>query len=426
MGLPKSLIIPCSAPVNSQIRIPGSKSLTNRAVLIASLAQGTTVLDGVLYSDDTRFMIQVCKQLGIQFEKIEEKLEIKGCNGNLLPCNNELYIENAGTAARFLTAVLTLGKGEYTLTGNKRMQQRPIKDLLDGLRVLGGDVKDINGTGCPPIRISAGGMSGGIVSVPGDKSSQYISAIMLTAPYAKSETMIQITGDLVSRSYVEMTRKIMQSFKVKCDWVGDKNLRIEPNQRYKGQVYNIEGDASSASYFFGMAAITRGRIKVTGLKPDSTQGDLQLLDILSKMGCRVDWQEDGVVVTGAKMRGVEVDMNSMSDVAPTLAVIALFAEGETRINNVANMRIKECDRIHAMVTELRKLGAKVEERESGLSVTGMGIYHAAKLNTYDDHRMAMSLSLSGLKIPGIAIQNPDCVSKTFPDFFKLFLPLIQG
>lgn len=342
------------------------------------------------------------------------------------PCQEELYVENSGTSARFLTAALTLGSGRYVLTGNERMQQRPITDLLHALNSLGCTVVDLNHTGCLPIQVSAHGLRGGQVDIPGDKSSQYISAIMLAAPYAKQPTELHITGPLVSRTYVEMTRDIMLSFGGQSQWKEEQTLIIAPNQGYYGRHYEIEGDASSASYFFGMAAITGGRIKVKGIRKDSTQGDLGLLDILEKMGCSITWEKDGVIVKGGALKGIDVDMNTMSDVAPTLAAIALFAEGKTFIRNVGNMRIKECDRIHAVVTELRKIGAEVDEWDNGFSILGQGRYQAAELHTYDDHRMAMSFSLVGLKIPGITILNPQCVTKTFPSYFDLFFPLIQG
>ncbi len=426
MDLPDSIAIPQSNPVRGSIRIPGSKSITNRAILIASLAGGESLLSGVLHSDDTFYMSEVCKQLGVEISDSGDEFRIKGCNGNLLPVKKELFVGNAGTAARFLTAMLSLGSESYILTGNERMQQRPIRDLIQALNSLGAEVKDLNQTGCPPVRIRGGGLKGGTVRIPGDKSSQYISAIMMAAPYAKHDVTIRIEGELVSRTYVEMTRKIMEDFGGRCEWIAEDSLSITNDHRYQSRVFEIEGDASSASYFFGLAAVTGGQMTVSGLSQNSTQGDLGLLDILERMGCGISWQNGDVIIEGGKLKAVEVDMNTMSDVAPTLAVIALFAEGVTRITNVSNMRIKECDRISAVVQELRKIGAVVGEWEDGLSITGLGDYRGADLDTYDDHRMAMALSLAGLKIPGIIINNPACVSKTFPGFYDLFLPLIQG
>lgn len=421
----KCIRIPLSGPVNSNIRIPGSKSIANRAILIASLADGISHLDGMLYSDDTRHMMEAWLKLGAEFSHDGDILVIKGCGGQLQPCSEPIYVENAGTAARFLTAALTLGDGTYTLDGNDRMRKRPIQDLIDALNALGAEVIDIEKNGCPPVSIFAKGLTGGSVTIPGEKSSQYISAILLTAPFAEKQTTINILGNLVSKTYVELTINMMRSFGVQCEWPSENCLIVKPGQGYLGQQYDIEGDASSASYFFALAAITEGIVKVKGLRPDSSQGDLGLLDILEQMGCLVEWDDDGVTVEGKPLAAVDVDMNTMSDVAPTLAVVALFAEGTTHIRNVGNMRIKECDRIHAMVTELGKLGATVMESETGLSVTGGGDYKGTDLDTWDDHRMAMSLALAGLKIPNVGINDPQCVSKTFPDFFEMFLPLLR-
>jgi 3-phosphoshikimate 1-carboxyvinyltransferase len=424
MAFPESIQVPNSGPINGSVIIPGSKSITNRAILIAALARGTSRLRGILHSDDTKYMLTTWDQLGVTFNDSAGELVINGCDGKPNPCSESLYVGNAGTAARFLTAVLTLGQGQYQLSGNDRMQKRPIRDLIEALNTLGAEVSDLTGSGCPPVKVVAGRLKGGKVQIPGDKSSQYISALMMTAPYAEAATRIEILGDLVSRTYVELTQSVMADFGVHCQWLNHQELEISPGQHYQATDFAVEGDASSASYFMGMAAITHGTIKIMGVRKDSQQGDLGLLDILEDMGCRIIWETDGVVVEGNPLRAVEVDMNTMSDVAPTLAVIALFAEGETRILNVGNMRIKECDRIEACVTELRKLGAQVTEWEDGLSITGMGKYKSAVLDTYDDHRMAMSLSLAGLIIPGVTIQNPECVTKTFPDFYERFLPLL--
>ncbi len=415
-----------SGAIDGEIRVPGSKSISNRAILIAALAKGTTVLDGVLDSKDTYYMIETWKKLGIHITRNQATLTIKGASGNLKECIEPIYVENAGTAARFLTAALNLGQGTYLLTGNKRMQERPILDLIRALSALGCDLDDIDGTGCPPVKIKAGGIEGGKVVIPGDKSSQYISAIMLSAPYASKNTQIQITGHLVSETYVEMTRAVMSHFGVHCDWMGNNTMQIKRNQCYKGRDYSIEGDASSASYFFGMAAITGGKVIVKGISQDSTQGDLGLLGILEKMGCKVNWQKDQVTLIGGPLKAVEVDMNSMSDVAPTLAIIALFADGITKITNIQNMRIKECDRIDAVTKELKKVGANVSQWEDGLAIEGFSYSNGAMLETYDDHRMAMSFSLLGLKIPDIRILNPDCVAKTFPDYFERFLTLVNN
>ncbi len=419
-----SIIIQCSKPIDGSVRVPGSKSITNRAILIASLASGESRLSGVLHSDDTHYMIEAWKALGAKFVEQGEIFCVKGCGGKISAMGNELYVENAGTAARFLTAALTIGKGRYVVSGNERMKKRPIKDLIVALNQLGADVNDDLNTSCPPVTIRANGLQGGAVSIPGEKSSQYISAIMLAAPYAKNKTTINIEGKLVSKSYVEMTQKIMADFGVGCKW-NDHLITIKPNQCYHSRTYDIEADASSASYFFAMAAITKGKITVRGLNKNSTQGDIGLVNILEKMGCFVKRDENAITLRGHSMKAVDVDMNTMSDVAPTLAAVSIFAEGNTTIRNVENMRIKECDRISAIVAELRKLGVVVEEYKDGLKIHGGGALKSASIETYNDHRMAMAMALAGLKIPGVEINDPACVSKTYPGFFKEFSELIR-
>jgi 3-phosphoshikimate 1-carboxyvinyltransferase len=426
MNLPAVLEIPVSAPVDGVVRVPGSKSISNRALVIAALARGTSTIKGVLHSDDTHHMAAAWRLLGVPVVFDPDGVTVQGCDGRPFSCEERLYVGNAGTAARFLTAVLTLGRGTYRLSGNQRMQQRPIADLLQALNQIGGRVRDVDGTGCPPIEIQATGLQGGTVQISGRKSSQYVSALMMAAPYAVDPTIIDITGELVSRGYVELTRSVMAAFGGQTDWIAPQTIRVAPQRRYRSCDYVIEGDASSASYFFAMAAITGGRIKVHGIDRTSQQGDLGLLEILGRMGCEIVWESDGVVVTGGRLQAVTVDMNAMSDVAPTLAAVTLFADGESRILNVGNMRIKECDRIRAMVTELGKLGALTGEWADGFSISGSGVFRPALLNTYDDHRMAMALSLTGLRIPGVSIAQPSCVSKTFPNFYDLFLPLIRS
>jgi 3-phosphoshikimate 1-carboxyvinyltransferase len=421
----EQLKIPLSGAIDGDIRIPGSKSLSNRAILIAALASGVSVLEGVLESVDTHFMIEAWKKLGISIGQKENCLEIRGASGSFQKFSDPIYIENAGTAARFLTAVLNLGRGRYILTGNARMQERPIKDLLQALNALGCTAVDINKTGCPPVEIKAQGIRGGKISIPGDKSSQYISAVMLAAPYAKNDTLIKLSENQVSKTYLKMTQKIMQQFGVICDWSDPKVISIPGEQCYQGRHYSIEGDASSASYFLGMAAITQGQITINGISPDSTQGDLGLISILEQMGCEIKWQQNRVTLKGNPLKAIEVDMNSMSDVAPTLAMVALFAKGKTVIRNVGNMRIKECDRIDAVTNELKKLGAKVHQWQDGFSIEGGSWVRGAVLETYDDHRMAMSFSLLGLRIPEIEIVDPVCVAKTFPAYFELFFSLLK-
>ena len=426
LQLDHELAIPClDKHLAAKIRIPGSKSLSNRALCLSALAKGESTLEGILHSNDTKRMIEAWSKLGVSItESGKNKLTIKGCKGNISPCEEELYCENAGTAMRFLTAILCLGHGPYHLTGNERMYERPIKDLIDPLNKLGCRIVDERGSGCPPLTIGAGGFPGGTVELESSKSSQYLSAIMMTAPYAQNATRIIIKGSLVSQTYVEMTLKIMHDFGVKAHWNKADCIEIPPQQCYQARDYEIEGDASSASYFFVAAAICQGEVTIEGVYRNSTQGDLGLVDILEKMGCEVEWSDRQVRLIGKPLKGISVDMNTMSDVAMSLAIAALFAKGKTTITNVANMRIKECDRISAICTELKKLGARVEEWDDGFSIEGSTPLQGAKLDTYDDHRMAMSLSLAGLKVPEVVINDPACVNKTFPNYFDMLFDAI--
>ncbi|NRA46357.1 MAG: 3-phosphoshikimate 1-carboxyvinyltransferase [Oligoflexales bacterium] len=427
MQLDNELAIPLlDRPLAAKIRIPGSKSLTNRALCLAALAKGQSTLEGVLHSNDTKRMIEAWRKLGVDIsEPAQNKLIINGCGGVIPPCTEDLYCENAGTAMRFLTAILCLGKGPYRLTGNNRMYERPIRDLIRPLTDIGCKVLDERGSGCPPLTVAGGGFPGGDIELEGSNSSQYLSAIMITAPYAfKQTTRLTIKGSLVSRTYVDMTIKIMQDFGVEAHWISDNCLEILPKKSYQSQNYQIEGDASSASYFFVGAAISQGKVSIEGLSKNSTQGDLGLVEILEKMGCEVVWGQNSVTLKGKPLKAITVDMNTMSDVALSLAIAALFAEGKTTINNVANMRIKECDRISAICKELKKFGAVVEEWEDGFSVQGSSPLHGAKVDTYDDHRMAMSLALVGLNVPGVVVNEPSCVSKTFPNYFDVLFSAI--
>lgn len=420
------LIPPLKGPLIATLRIPGSKSLTNRALCLAALAKGDSTLDGVLHSNDTHWMTEAWKLLGVSIsETPEKKLLIKGCDGTIAPCTKDLYCENAGTAMRFLTAILCLGSGRYRLTGNSRMYERPIKDLIEPLNKIGCKLVDERASGCPPLLIEGTGFPGGNIELDGSKSSQYLSAIMMTAPFAKSKnTNITIKGSLVSRTYIEMTLKIMQDFGAEVFWQEENKIEIPGKQSYQAQHYQVEGDASSASYFFVAAAICQGDVTIKGLNRNSTQGDLGLVSILEKMGCKVEWGQEQVRLIGRPLTGISVDMNTMSDVAMSLAVAALFAQGKTTITNVGNMRIKECDRITAICTELKKLGARLDEWEDGFSIEGSQPLKGAAIETYDDHRMAMSLALIGLKVPGLVVKEPACVSKTFPNYFDMLFSAI--
>jgi 3-phosphoshikimate 1-carboxyvinyltransferase len=407
----------------SEIDVPGSKSVANRALIIAALADGTTVLKNMLFSDDTRYMMEALRKLGNTVEVDEEKkiVIVKSTAEKVFP-ETELFIGNAGTAMRFLPTYISAGQGKVSLTGIQRMKERPIKDLVDGLKELGVKVSYKEKDGFPPFEIDANGLPGGDISIRGDKSSQYLTSILLSAPYAKEDVTVKIQGKLVSIPYVDITIKMMKDFGVEVENRDYKEFFIKSGQRYKSREYIVEGDCSSASYFFGIAAITNSELKVNNVSKDTMQGDIKLLEVLEKMGVSVSYGENHVLVKGSgKLTGVTVDMHHMSDVAQTLAVVALFAEGTTEIRNVYNMRIKETDRIKAVYNELTKLGATVTELQDGLIIQPAAKYNEnVEIATYDDHRMAMSFSLAGLRIPGVKIKDPDCVSKTFPNYFQEF------
>lgn len=405
--------------VNATVRVPGSKSYTNRALIAASLASGESVIKNALLSEDTRIMISCLEEIDVYVKSIPEEnaIIVNGCEGTIPVERARLFAGNAGTVVRFMTAVLTLGNGQYEIDGVERMRKRPIQQLIDALNRLGADVVSKEGTGCPPVLINAGGLMGGRVEIQGNVSSQYISAILLSAPYADNDVRIIITDDLVSKNYVDMTIDVMSKFGVSVERDSYREFCVKSGQNYKGCKYIVEPDASGASYFFAAAAITGGRVKVEGLGESSLQGDAKFIDILRDMGCSIRKSQDWLEVEGGKLRGVDVDMNDTPDVVQTLASVAVFAEGKTRIRNVRNLRYKETDRITAIVNELKKVGVEVTEFEDGLEINPSPP-HSAEISTYNDHRMAMSFALIGLRTEGIKIKDPECVEKTFPDFFE--------
>lgn len=411
-------VIPVAGPVQGRIRPPGSKSLTNRALIVAALAHGASRLQGVLDSQDTRVMIDSLRRLGLQVQHDAAActVDITGCAGRIPNSQADLWLENSGTSIRFLTAMCALGHGVYRLDGNERMRERPIGELVKGLQQLGVDLECELGTECPPVVVRASGLQGGVTHVPGSVSSQFLSALLMAAPAANGPLDIQIDGHLVSEPYIDMTMGVMAKFGVQVQTPEPGLYRIQP-QAYKSNHYDIEPDASAASYFFALAAITGGEITVEGLSRWSLQGDIHFVEALEQMGCAIRYEQDSVTVRGKPLRGIEIDMNAISDTAQTLAVVAPFASGPTRIYNVKHMRFKETDRITALVTELRRLGLQVDETEDGLTIHP-GPMNPATIATYNDHRMAMSFALIGLRTPGIFIADPGCTAKTYPRFFE--------
>ena len=418
--------IETTGPVVGSIRPPGSKSITNRALVCAALADGTSVLQGALDSDDTRVMIAGLEQLGIAIRTEDAKttLKVTGCGGKIPAKDADLSIGNSGTTMRFLTAMSTLGQGRFRLDGVPRMRERPIGDLLDALIPLGTNIATEFENGCPPVIVNATGLGGGMTTIRGDISSQYLSGLMMAAPYAQQPVHIVLDGPLVSKPYVAMTQSVMKSFGVSLEQT-EKDLKIPAPQKYKGQHYAIEPDASAASYFWATAAITGGDVTVKGLQRSALQGDVRFCDCLAQMGCDVEYNESSIRVRGGSLTGVDVDMNAISDTVQTLTAVALFAKGTTRIRGVEHNRHKETDRIGDLATELRKFGAKVTEFEDGLEIQPAPL-RGATIDTYDDHRMAMSLALVGLQVDDVVIRDPGCTHKTYPGFFDDLQELCQA
>jgi len=418
--------------------VPGSKSLTNRALLIAALTSGQTRLTNALFSDDSRYFANALKTLGfdVQLDEANREMTVTGLGGKIPVAKAELYIGNAGTAARFLTAFLTLGHGEYTLDGDARMRERPIGDLVEALGQLGANITTVDGRPqtvhpsavhdlrseiYPPLKIIASGLPGGKTQLAGDISSQFLSALLMVAPYAQSPIEIELTTELNSKPYVDMTLAVMQDFGVKVERSGYQSFTI-PIATYHLPLtnYQIESDASAASYFFAAPAICGGTVKVENISRNSVQGDIAFLNVLQQMGCTVEETDNCILVTGhSELHGVDVDLRDIPDTAQTLAAIAPFADTPTRIHGIASARLKETDRIHAACTELTRLGVRVEEHEDGMTIYPCSTFKPSNVQTYNDHRMAMAFSLIGLRFDGITIENPSCVSKTFPTFFEV-------
>jgi len=411
----------CGGPIRGTIRPPGSKSITNRALVCAGLARGESLLTGALDSQDTRVMAAGLEALGIAVTPDWDRGDIRvaGCGGAIPASTATIDCAASGTTIRFLSAVCGLGTGTFRLDGTPRMRKRPIGDLLEALAALGIDAVAESPGGCPPVVIRSRGLAGGTTRVRGSTSSQFASGLAMVAPCTRDGMRIEFEGHLVSLPYLDMTRRVMESFGGRFASVSDRSWEIAATG-YTGCRYAIEPDASAASYFLAAAAITGGSVRVEGLSRGSMQGDVGFADALARMGCTVSWEEGdepSVTVSGRAARGIDIDMNAISDTVPTLAVVALFAAGPTAIRNVAHIRDKETDRIGDLAMELRKLGAGVDERADGLTIHPAAL-HGATIATYDDHRMAMSAALAGLVVPGVRILDPGCVGKTFPDYWQ--------
>jgi 3-phosphoshikimate 1-carboxyvinyltransferase len=420
---PAELAIRPRGPLAARLRVPGSKSITNRAALCAGLARGESQLRGALESDDTDAMREALRALGCAIEVDGTTWRVRGVDGRVrVPAGATLDARGSGTTARFLTAAAQLAPGPVTIDGSARMRERPIEELATCLRALGASVEMLGAGGCPPVRVAGGGLRGGRAGIDARRSSQFVSAVLLVAPYAREDVVIEPEGGLVvSRPYIDLTLQVMRAFGAECGWsAGGRGLLVAAQRCYQGRPYEIEPDASAAAYPLSAAAIAGGRVCVEGVPSDSLQSDFHLADVLAKMGCSVERSTQSLAVCGppGKLHGVDVDMNDLPDAVLALAVVALFAEGPTRIHNVPNLRIKETDRLAALERELGRLGARVRTGSDWIQIEP-GPLHGAAIDTYDDHRMAMAFALAGLRVPDVVIRDPGCVAKTWPDYFEV-------
>lgn len=430
----ESLTLQPISKISGEINLPGSKSVSNRALLLAALATGTTRLTNLLDSDDIRHMLNALTKLGVAFQLSEDKTvcEVQGIGGTFdidalgIDTSLELFLGNAGTAMRPLAAALCLGKGKFVLTGEPRMKERPIGHLVDALQQAGASIEYLENENYPPIKITGTGLKSGSVTIDGSISSQFLTAFLMSAPLAEGDITIHIEGELVSKPYIDITLDIMAKFGVNVINDNYQTFTILAGQTYQspGQ-FLVEGDASSASYFLAAAAIKGGEIKVTGIGKNSIQGDIQFADALEKMGAEIEWGEDYVLCRKGQLNAIDMDFNHIPDAAMTIATAALFAKGTTSIRNVYNWRVKETDRLSAMATELRKVGAEVEEGHDYITITPPTQLKHAAIDTYDDHRMAMCFSLVALSDTAVTINDPNCTSKTFPNYFTKFSELSQ-
>jgi len=407
--------------INGEVFLPGSKSLSNRALLLAALANGETKITNLLVSDDINHMLNALKNLGIQYTLSDcgTKCTVIGNNG-FFNVNKplELFLGNAGTAMRPLCAALAASEGEFVLTGEPRMKERPIGHLVDALVQLNADIEYLEDKDYPPIKIKGKALTGSTVRIDGSISSQFLTAILMVTPLLKTDTNIEIDGELVSKPYIDITLDIMSRFGVTVLNNDYQSFTVKGNQSYQAvNKYMVEGDASSASYFLAAGAIKGGEITVHGVGKLSVQGDKYFADVLEKMGAEVIWNNESITVVGKPLNAVDMDMNHIPDAAMTIATTALFAKGTTTIRNIYNWRVKETDRLTAMATELRKVGAVVEEGEDYISITPPTSLKHAEIDTYDDHRVAMCFSLVALSNTAVTINDPKCTAKTFPDYF---------
>ena len=418
------------AKVSGEVNVPGSKSLSNRALLLAALAEGETELTNLLDSEDIEHMLNALTKLGINYHLSEDKTQcvVQGNGGAFNVAEPlELFLGNAGTAMRPLCAALAASNVDTVLTGEPRMEERPIGDLVDALREADAEVTYLKNEGYPPLQIKGKTLNGGEMSVDGSVSSQFLTALLMAAPLFSGDVTIRIKGELVSKPYIDITLDTMAKFGVTVENDNYQTFTVSGDAKYVAPgKFMVEGDASSASYFLAAGAIKGGTVRVTGIGQNSIQGDIRFADVLEAMGAKVVWNDEYVEVTGAPLKGVNMDMNHIPDAAMTIATTALFAEGPTTMTNIYNWRVKETDRLAAMATELQKLGAKVEEGHDYIKVWPTDSLKHAEIDTYNDHRIAMCFSLVALSDTPVTINDPGCTRKTFPDYFTRFKTLYSA
>lgn len=407
---------------NTTVSVPGSKSYTHRILVAAALSDGTCRIENGLRSEDTLLTLKALRQMGTRIDEQHDRFLVYGRAGALDASSRPVFLGNSGTSMRLLTAVAALGKGTYRLTGSRRMQQRPIQDLLDGMTQINVAVHSVHQNGCPPVTVSGGKVVGGKIRLNCSRSSQFLSALLLIAPYTENGLDIVVTHGPVSKPYIDMTVAVMERLGVSVQREDYRHFKIPAGKIYRAGTYNVEPDASQAGYFWAAAAINSAAITVKGILKNSRQGDVRFAEILQTMGCEVTDKMDGIRVAGGPLHAIEADMGDMPDMVPTLAVVAAFASGTTIIRNVAHLRSKESDRLTAVVTELGKMGIAAHATDTDLMITG-GNPCGARIDTYNDHRIAMSFALAGLKIPHMVINDEACVEKSFPEFWQVLKSL---
>jgi len=407
---------------NTAISLPGSKSYTHRLLIAASLSEDKSRIYNCLDSEDTNYTLQVLMKLGVSAEKNADYIDIKGTGGHFRAIEDPIDLGNSGTSMRLLTGIVALGQGGYVLTGTDRMKQRPIHPLLNALAQIGVEAASLNGDGCPPVSIRGGKIAGGAVRIDLSVSSQYLSSLLLMAPLTKNGLAVEVEKGPVSKPYIDMTVDVLNRFGIQVERDGYQSFWVQGGQSYRGGKYIVEPDASQASYFWAAAAVSGASVKIHNITLASLQGDVRFVHVLERMGCRVTEEKDGITVTGKTLAGIDVDMSDMPDLVPTLAVVAAFAEGRTIIRNVGHLRDKESDRLGAVRNELNKIGVSAKIEANNLILSG-GTPTGGEIETYNDHRMAMSFAVAGVRTPGISIRNEGCVAKSFPKFWQVFSEL---